>query len=835
MWNRLAEAIIKHRLSFLVVIAVITAFMGWQATKIVMSYDFARTVPLEDPDLVYFNSFKEKFGEDGNIIAVGMHDSAIYQLDNFNALRQLASEIKNIEGVNEVIALPTLKMMVKDTARKNFTFQNIFPETIPSQAEFDSLLQKAFDQKIYSGQIINSTNGAMMMLVAVQKEVMNSKRREAMTDSLQATGKRFEQKTNIQLRYAGLPFMRTVVANSIRNEMKIFLIASVVITGLIMFLFFRSFRAVLFSMIIIGVLVVWTLGTLALFGYKITLLTGLIPPVIVTIGITNAIYLLNKYHLEFQKTKNKLEAIQAVVKKMGLAMFLTNLTVAIGFLTLLATDITILREFGIVAGINILALFFVCLIMIPSIFSWLPVPNAKHLKHLDFPIMGKFLELIDLSVHRHRPTIYAASLILTAFAVYGMLQLKSVSFMADDVPTESQVKKDLQFFEANFSGVMPLEIVVQFITKKKRPVLDVKNLGQIEQFEAFLDSIPLMSRPVSVVSFVKGINQAYYNGNPIYYRVPTKRDGAFMMSYVQNSSLFKQNTDWSKTDSVTVLADSSPHQATPGVLNSFVDSTFTTVRISTQIADIGSARLDSLVHDVIEPRMNEIFVASGKDSVTTTITGSTKIFIKGNKFLIDNLQESLLLAFILITLSMAILFANVRMIIISLIPNLLALMITAGLMGYFNIPLKASTALIFSITFGISVDNSIRFLAKYRQEILSNNFFIPVAISESILETGKSIMYTSVVLFAGFIIFAFSSFGGTIALGLLTSTTLIISMFTNLILLPALIMTFDKPKRKKGEHLLIDDFDSSFYGEAEDEEIDLSKIKIRSRNASAAE
>lgn len=835
MWNSLAESIIKYRFIFLMVIAVITAFMGWQATKIVMSYDFARTVPPEDPDLIYFNSFKQKFGEDGNIIVIGMQDSSVYQLDNFTAYRDFGNEIKKINGVTEVISLPNLKMIVKDTAQKNFYFRNIFPERVSAQHELDSLLQVALDQKIYSGQIINTSNGAMMMLVAIKKEVMNSKAREAMTDSLVAAGTRFESRTQIKLRYAGLPFMRTVVANSVRKEMNIFLIASAVVTGLIMLLFFRSFRAVLFSMIIIGVLVVWTLGTLALFGYKITLLTGLIPPVIVTIGITNAIYLLNKYHLEFQKTKEKHEAILAVVKKMGLAMFLTNLTVAIGFLTLLATDITILREFGIVAGINILALFFVCLVMIPSVFSWLPVPNERHLKHLNFRILNKFLELIDLSVHRNRLGIYAASLLLVLFSVYGMMQLRSVSFMADDVPEESQVKKDLQFFEQNFSGVMPLEIVVQFITKKKRPVLDVRNLGQIEEFESFLDSIPLMSRPVSVVSFVKGLNQAFYNGNPRQYKLPTKNQGAFLMGYVKNSSLFKQNTSWSKPDSITSpKPDSVSRQATRGVLNSFVDSTFTTVRISTQIADIGSTRLDSLVNNVIEPRMKEIFVPAGKDSVVTKITGSTKIFIKGNKFLIANLQESLLLAFILITLSMAILFANVRMIIISLIPNLLALMITAGLMGYFNIPLKASTALIFSITFGISVDNSIRFLAKYRQEILSNNFFIPVAVSESILETGKSIIYTSIVLFAGFIIFAFSSFGGTIALGLLTSTTLVISMFTNLILLPALIMTFDRPKGKKGE-LLIDDFDSSFYGEQEDEEIDLSKIKIHSRNASEAE
>lgn len=809
MWNKVAEAIIQYRLYFIVLIGLITIVMGYYATKVEMSYDFARTVPPEDPDMVYFNKFKEQFGEDGNLIAVGMQDSGVYQYENFNSYRELAEEIKKINGVTEVISLPVLKMILKDTANVKFYLTDIFPKRLSSQPELDSLLAVALNQRIYSGQLVNPTNGATMMLVAVQKEVMNSKKREAMTDSLLAVGDRFESKTNINLRYAGLPFIRTVVANAIRHEMKIFLIASVLITGFIMFLFFRSSRAVIFSMIIIGVLVVWTVGTLGIFGYKITLLTGLIPPVIVTLGITNAIYLLNKYHLEYAKTKNKLEAIRIVVRKMGLATFLTNLTVAIGFLTLLATDITILREFGIVAGLNILALFFVSLVMIPGIFSWLPTPSEKHLRHLDFPIMGAFLKSIDIMVHRKRTLIYAISIVMAAVAFYGITQLKSVSFMVDDVPENSQVKKDLKFFEANFSGIMPMEIVVEFISKRKRPVFDLDNMKKVEEFENFLDSIDVMSRPLSVISLVKAAKQAFYNNNPEKFSLPNRNEGAFLMRYLKGQ------------------------QDNKGVLKSFVDSTETKMRISTQIADIGSTRLDSLVNTVIEPRMKSIFVSTKRDSIVTEITGSTKVFIKGNKFLIANLQESLLLAFILITLSMAILFANVRMIIISLIPNLLALMITAGLMGYFDIPLKASTALIFSITFGISVDNSIRFLAKYRQEILSNNFFIPIAVSDSILETGKSIMYTSIVLFAGFIIFAFSSFGGTIALGLLTATTLVISMFTNLILLPALIMTFDRKKKQKGEHMLIDDFDSSFYGEQEDEEIDLSKIKIHDRAGSA--
>jgi len=807
MWNRLAEGIIRYRLPLSILIALITIFMGYHAAKVEMSYEFARTVPPDDPDMLYHDQFKAQFGEDANLIAVGLKDSAIYQLQNFLAFRELTREIKKITGVTEVLSLPVLKLIQKDTTNQRFFLADIFTENISSQLDLDSLLHVALNQRIYADQLINTGNGATMMLVSVKKEVMNSPKRVGMTQSLLDAGKIFEDKTKIQLRYAGLPFIRTVVASALKREMNIFLIASTVVTGIIMFVFFRSFRAVLFSMIIIGILVVWTLGTLVLCGFKITLLSGLIPPVIVTIGVTNAIYLLNKYHLEFFKTKNKKEAITGVVRKMGLAMFLTNLTVAIGFLTLLATDISILREFGIVAGINIMALFFVSLVMIPSVFYWLPVPTEKHLRHLNFPIMGAFLRAVDLLVHRHRVWIYIGSIVLALLSAYGISKLKSISYMVDDMPAQSQVMKDLKFFEANFSGFLPLEMMVEFRTKKRRPILDTKNLEKVEEFENFLDSIPVMSKPLSVLSFIKASKQAFYNGNPDKYSLPTKSEGAFILRYMKGQS------------------DNS------GLFKSFVDSTFSKMRISCQIADIGSTRLDSLVHLMIEPRMKATFVSTEKDSVITSITGSTKIFIKGNKFLVANLQESLLLAFVLITLSMAILFANVRMIIISLIPNLLALMITAGLMGYFNIPLKASTALIFSITFGISVDNSIRFLAKYRQEILSNNFFIPLAVSDSILETGKSIMYTSIVLFAGFIIFAFSSFGGTIALGLLTSITLVISMFTNLILLPALIMTFDKPKKK--DHLIIDDFDSSFYGESEDEEIDLSKIKIHNRHPSA--
>jgi predicted RND superfamily exporter protein len=805
VWSRIADSIIRFRLVLMAIIALITAVMGYFATKVEMSYDFTRTVPPNDPDMVFLNKFKEQFGEDGNMVAVGMKDSAIYTAANFQKFREFSEKLRKIDGVNEVLSLPLLKVILKDTAQSKFYLSPLFPESISSQPMLDSLLIEARKQKIYMGQLVNVDNGSTMMLVSVQKGVANSSRRVGLINSLHALGDQFTKDTGIDLRYAGLPFIRSVVAQQVRRELGMFTYLSAIVTGLIMLLFFRSVKAVLFSMVMIAVMVVWTLGTIALFGYRITLLSGLIPPVIVTIGITNAIYLLNKYHVEFVKTGNKVEAIRVVVLRMGLATFLTNLTVAIGFLTLLSTDIVILREFGVVAGINIIALFFVSLVMIPGILTWLPQPSPRHLRHLDFRILGSFVRAVDLLVHRRRLGIYIVTIILAVISVIGMSRLQSLSFMVDDLPEESQIKRDLKFFEANFSGIMPLEFVVD--TGKRRGLLQVNNLKKIEEFEYFLDSIPVISRPVSLVSFVKASKQAFYNNNPKYYVLPTNQERGFILRYM------KGQTDNS------------------GLFKSFADSTFQKMRISCQMADIGSKRMDSLISYTIQPKIDLLFAKTeGKDpQVKVTVTGTSVLFIKGNKFLVANLWESLMLAFVLITLSIAALFANVRMIIISLIPNLIAMMITAGIMGYFNIPLKASTALIFSITFGISVDNSIRFLAKYRQELLSTGFFVPRSVSESVLETGKSIIYTSVVLFAGFIIFAFSDFGGTIALGILTSTTLVISMFTNLILLPALILTFDKPRKSEQEKLLIDDFDVSFYGEHEDEEIDLSKIRLQQK------
>lgn len=486
-----------------------------------------------------------------------------------------------------------------------------------------------------------------------------------------------------------------------------------------------------------------------------------------------------------------------MVRKIGMVTFITNFTTAIGFLVLLTTDIKLLKEFGLVAGINILATFVVSIVLIPGILSYLPAPKANQLKHLEFKIVGRFLVLLDLLVHRHRYRVFAATAVILTVAIVGVTKLYSVAYMVDDIPEKSQLKQDLYFFEDNFSGVMPLEIIIDF--GRPKSTINARNLRRVDQLEEALEPLENVSSPVSIVSFAKAVRQAFYNGNERFYGLPSPSDRNVILSYLSNQS-----------DNASFLS-------------SFVDTTGQVMRVSLKIADIGSNKMDSLINHVIEPEIDKVF--KDDEEISTAVTGSTLLFVKGNQFLIENLRFSLLLAFVIIAIIMAILFANIRMIVISLIPNFIPLIMTAGIMGYFGIPLKPSTALIFSIAFGISVDDSIHFLAKYRQELFAKKFFVPIAISNSIKETGSSMLYTSIILFFGFVIFVFSDFGGTVALGLLTSLTLFFAMFTNLTLLPALLMVFDSGKRNQNFHPLIEHYE--FYIEDEDEEIDTQNLLIK--------
>jgi len=760
----LSDFVLKNRKLFILLILSYTIFMAYMGQFVKFNYDFSQTVPDTDEDMIYYNSFKKTFGEDGNVFAIGLKDSSIFVLDKFINYREYIKEIESIEGINGVLGLPNLQILSKNKENKNFTFVDLMEPFPNSQMELDSLLLIANNQKFYDNKILNKY-GALTLLITIDKEILNSKDRDKLMQNLITLSANFESNSGIKLHYAGLPYSRYIMAESVKEELTRLLIISLVVTAIILFVFFRSFDTVFVPLIIIGIVVVWVFGTLSLLGYKITLLTGLLPPLIVVIGIPNCVYMLNYYHFSIKEYSNKKQAISNVIQTIGLITLITNLTTAVGFFVLATTDIKILTEFGIVAGINVLATFIVSIFLIPSIYLALPKPKSQQTGYLNYNFINVLIKSFKYISFNYQKRVFFISTVIVISSLYGLSKIKSVSYLIDDVPSESSLMKDLKFFEENFSGIMPLEIVVD--TKMKKGVQNLNLLKKVDKLESFLSEKSYVSSPISLVSFVKASRQAYYNNNPSYFSLPNNRDKNFILRYIADGYQNNVSND--------------------NISKSFVDSIGQKLRISLNVADLGSLKLDSIVNNTFRPEIDKIF---GNSKAEVKLTGTTLTFIKGINFLIENLLQSMLLAFIIISVIMALLFKNLKMVIISLIPNIIPLIIAAGIMGFLGIPLKPSSALVFSIVFGISVDYSIHFLAKFKNELLKND--LKNSISNTINQTGRSMIFTSFILFFGFIIFAFSNFGGTIVLGILTSVILFVAMITNLTLLPSIILHFYK-------------------------------------------
>ncbi|MDJ1496433.1 efflux RND transporter permease subunit [Cytophagaceae bacterium DM2B3-1] len=810
MWTSIAKFIIKNRTLLIIFLVISTAFMGYQMRNLEMSYDYTAVVPVNDPEMVYFRDFKKTFGEDANIIAIGLQDSALYELKNFQHLQEFTKGLSEIPGIANVTALPGLQYLAKDSAQKKLYPEKIFKKQPSSQAELDSLLRFVNQLQFYKDQIINSENGATGILVSIDKTILNSPKRLPLTKAMMELGDKFSAQTGVKLHYAGVPFVRSVMSTKVKKELQLFLILSVVVTIVTIFAFFKAWDAVIGCTLAVMVVLLWTVGTMGLFGYKINLLTALLPAIIIVMTVPTCIYLLNKYHQEYVEHGDKTQALIRTIAKLGLAAFMINATTAAGFIGSVFTDVAILEEFGIVAGINVFVAFFICLVVIPIFFSYMPAPNEKKLRYLYSKPVNSALTWVDKRINTHPNWIYGITIVATLLSFWGIYQIKAVSYMVDDLPEDSDVVQDLRFFERNFQGIMPLEIVIN--TGEKRGVFKLKNLEKIEEFEQILSGHHNITKPVSVVEFLKAARQAYYNNNPEFYGLPTKMDRNFVLLYLKNMLGKSSTKDTSNIGS--------------RLINSFVDSTGQYVRISMKIADLGSYSMDTTLSNMIRPAIEKTFAST---KLKANVTGTTVLFAKGNAYLNDSLASSLITAFVVIVLMIGVLFLNLRVVIISLIPNFVALLITGGLMGFMGIALKPSTSLIFSISFGIIVDSSIHYLAHYRQEIFYKKIAIKQAVSDTLMETGPSIIYTSIILFVGFVIFVWSSFGGTKSLGILMSASMLISMVTNLTLLPTLLNSFDTGKVSKDETYMLEDFDN-FYLEHEDEEIDLNRIAIRKIN-----
>ncbi len=772
MWKSIGEGILRYRLLLLTVLLVVTVVMGWQASKVKLSYEFSRAIPTDHPKYLAYQGFKSTFGEDGNLLVIGIQTDRFFQEQVFNDYASLRRNIKNISSVEDILSVPTAVNLVKIEATEQLQPSLIFRDTVLTQAQLDTAAQTFLNLPFYRGLLYNPDTKSWLMGVRINKDVMTSTRRTAVVDSITKLAEGFGSRHKIDLHLSGLPLIRTVVANKIEGEMKWFTVGSILLSALILLLFFRSLSATLLSLTVVVIGVLWSFGTVQLLGFKITLLTALIPPLVVVIGIPNCIYFLNKYHTAYRETGEKGPALVQMIAKMGVVTLFCNIAAAIGFAVFALTSSEILKEFGLVAGINIFLLFFISLIFIPGVLSMLPAPKARHTRYLDNRTLGQVLLWLERWAMGHRKLIYAATAVVVLASVAGMMRLKSVGYIVDDLPSSERVYQDLKFFEANFGGVMPLEVVVD--TKKKYGVSrNLANLERIDSLVAYLTAQPYSGKPLSITEGLKFAKQAFFEGDSTQFSMPSEYDLPALGQY-----LSMRGEAGSKQTSFTRL------------VASFMDSTKQQARISVSMQDVGSERLPRLL-DSIQGRADQLFDTA---KYTVTLTGTSVTFLEGSRFIINGLKESIFWAFLLIAACMLYLFRSLRILICSLLPNVIPLIITAGVMGWAGVPLKPSTVLVFSVALGIAIDITIRFLVNYKQNGAAAAG-VKENVAETIQSTGLSIIYTSIVLIAGFVIFCFSGFGGTQALGWLTSLTLVVATVANLTLLPALLIDLSRNKK----------------------------------------
>lgn len=763
-WDVIARLILRNKIGILVTIISITILFSTQWKNMRFSNTEANLLPDDHEVNITYNNFLKTFGEEGNLVIIGVKDRSLLSADKLNAWNKLADSFKKYDEVETVISVKDLQKLVKDTLHQKFSLKPFIKDSITSLVQINELKDELFNKyPFYDNFLFNKKTKTIRTIIYLDKAIVNtSARKDFIINELVPKIEDFETATNLDVRISGMPYIRTLNAQLIIDEIVWFVLAALLVTSLIFFFFFRSFRATFISLIVVCIGVMWTLGIIGALNYEITVLTALIPPLIIVIGIPNCIFLINKYQHEVKLHGNKVKSLQRVITKIGNATLMTNVTTASGFATFIFTESTLLKEFGIVASLSILSIFVLCLLIIPIIYTFLPFPKDRHLEHLNKRWIGGFVNWMERMVKHERIAIYSVALVLLIVSIIGIYQIKISGSLIEDMPQDSEFVNDIRFFEDEFNGIMPLEFMID--TKRKQGVMKLSTLRRMDELQELINDIPELSKPISVVDLVKYSKQAYYNGNPNFYQLPTSQENSFILSYAKNST--------SDVD----------------LLKNFVDSTGQYARITTFMKDIGTDKMERIEED-IQTKINKLFP---KEQYTVTMTGKALVFQKGTAYLVKNLAISLSLAILLIALFMAYMFRSGRMIIVSLIPNLIPLLVTAGLMGYLGVPIKPSTILVFSIAFGISVDDTIHFLAKYRQELQANNWKIKTSVYGALRETGVSMFYTSIVLFFGFSVFTISDFGGTVALGALVSATLLFAMLSNLLLLPSLLLSLER-------------------------------------------
>jgi uncharacterized protein len=870
MWHKIANIILRNRFFILGAITLMTVFFGYYAaTGLKLENKYGFVLPKNSTTTQNYMLFKERFGEDGGTLVIAIQTDSLYTKENFLKWKELGDSILQFDGVESVISEATLFTIRNNIKESKFEAQRIFSDVTFQEKTIDSIEREIKLNPVYDKLLYNDSTNVSLMLIGVDERFLGDQKKSKVVLDIEKLAESFEPYFG-QMHFAGLPHLRVIIAKRIQGEMYIFIALSLSITALLLYIFFRSFRVVMICLSVVTIAVIWAMGSMAFMGFRLSILMALIPPLMIVIGVPNCTYLMTKFHQEVKVHGNKMKALTRVIEKVGTATLLTNFTTAIGFLTFAFTNSEKLMEFGISASLNVMMVFILSICILPIFASFSKTPKERHLKHLDRKFASGLIKGIMFLIQKKRPYVYVVTLILVVISIVGLIQIKATGNITGDLPKDDQILKDIQFIEKHFGGSIPFEVMINY--KEPGRLFKKSTLEKLEEIQNNYKQDTLFSKSISVVDFIKVINMSYYGNDPDKYELISNRDRARLKKYIDNFDMTNANggalsvKELLDTTNTTVrvrcqMKDLGSYEVAekvdlirekidsilnpdrkdierlyakvekgkkeyidsilgnhPGIYNSL------TKEISAGNEDV-QFKLDSdpeLVRTYFSKKdfNTQLRNAINHEYFDLTMTGTSVVASEGTKYLVINLFSSLLFAIICISILMAILFRSWRMVIVAMIPNLIPLVVTGGIMGWAGIPLKPSTLLVFSIALGISVDDTIHYLAKYRQELKTKQWDLKECVLMAVKETGLGMFYTSIVLFCGFSVFLFSQFGGTQALGLLISITLLVAMITNLLILPSLLLSLEK--------ILVSKSFEEPYFEAytEESEIDWSELQL---------
>lgn len=746
-----------RRWSFAVLTALvaISAFWFWRMGQLDFDYDFEKFFPVGDPETAFFQEHRARFETDNDFVLIALvNDEGIFDQGFLEEAKRLSDTLVNISNVTDVVSAIDQEYRVPSPIG-GYASDNYMHIDQPEKYASDSV--RIWGSPDIMGNFF-SEDGTSLGIVVQHTDYLSKVKCDTLAADLEEMLTHFEF-DGVHL--AGRAVGQSYYVKLMESEMVIFVGTSFVLILIFLFVAFRSAWGVIVPMIVVLLATVWIIGLMSLAGKAIDVMMTVLPTIMFVVGMSDVVHILSKYLEELRNGAAKLMAIKTAFREVGAATFLTSLTTAIGFFTLMSSGVTPIMDFGIYTGIGVFIAFGLAFSMLPALMVLVKTPKIAQKRGQDKLFWNRQLHRAFRWTLRNRKGIAVGSLLVLGLSAWGISKIRMNNFLLEDLSDDDYLKKEWTFFDDRYGGVRPFEMSIS-MKDSTQSLLDYENLLMIDSMERWLQREMSMSTVVSPVALLKGVNRMMKGGGNQHFSLP------------EENELYagKFRRQWEK-----ILASS---KGKP-----LITADLDTMRLTSRMPDFGSEYIREK-----QEAFDQFMIDYGAAEVFDyRVTGTAYLIDVNNAYLARNMLTGLLIAFGVIALIVAFLFRSFKMIVISLIPNMLPLIVVAGVMGFLDINLKVSTSIIFTIIFGIAVDDTIHFLSKLRIESRKGKTML-YAMKRTYLSTGKAIVVTSIILCAGFLTLVFSDFMGTFYTGFLIGLALFLAVIADLVLLPLLLMIF---------------------------------------------